>query len=135
MRIKRTLRATSEMNMASSSDIAFLLIIFFLVTSSFIFKDGLPMVLPDKSKRPKVVENKEITTIVLKENDIIKFNDRRIYMEDLQRELKLLVQKKPDAIVLLKIEKNVIYQKVIDVIDIMKSTKVKKLSFRMIEKG
>lgn len=135
MKIKRTLQATSEMNMASSSDIAFLLIIFFLVTSSFIFKDGLPLILPDKSKRPKVVENKDITTIVVKENDIIKFNDRTIYMEDLNRELRILMQKKPDAIILLKIEKNVIYQKVIDVIDILKSAKVRKLSFRMIDKG
>jgi len=69
VKVRRNSRGTSEINLSSSSDIAFLLIIFFMVTSAFIFKDGLKLVLSAKSKETKIIENLEDISIVSVTND------------------------------------------------------------------
>ncbi|MBN2042031.1 MAG: biopolymer transporter ExbD [Spirochaetes bacterium] len=135
MKIKRNIRTTSEMNLASSSDIAFLLIIFFMVTSAFIFKDGLHLVLPDKNKKPQVVEDKEITTVIIKNEDTLLFNKKAATKDELEQNLRDLIKKDPEAIVLLKIGKEVKYQRVIDIVDIIKIMDVQKLSLRIIKEG
>ena len=55
VRIKRGAKPTGEITIASMSDVAFLLIIFFLVTSIFLLKDGLHLSLPDTTKPATVV--------------------------------------------------------------------------------
>ena len=44
--LKKKKRGTPEISMASTSDIAFLLLIFFIVSTVFNLEMGLPMVLP-----------------------------------------------------------------------------------------
>lgn len=132
MKIRKNIKMTSEINMSSSSDIAFLLIIFFMVTSAFIFKDGLHMVLPDKSKKPQVVEDQELATISVKQDNTILLNDKKIEKTGLEPRLKKMLMEDEELIILLKIEKDVIYQNVIDVIDTIKLVGARKLSLRMI---
>lgn len=131
MKIKRSLKSTGEMNLSSTSDIAFLLIIFFIVTSSFIFKDGLPLVLPSKQKKAQEVRKEDITTVSVRESGLITMNERRVDQDGLETGLAELIQKDENSVVLLKIEKGVEYQKAIDVIDIAKFAGVRKLSLRM----
>lgn len=123
---------TSEPNLASSSDIAFLLIIFFMVTSAFIFKDGLQMVLPAKSKEPKVIEEKEEITIVTVLPDSLLLNDADTTLVDLEAHLKEQIDEDPDSIVLVRIGKSIRYQRIIEVVDVLKMAKVKKLSMKKI---
>ncbi len=124
---------TSEPNLASSSDIAFLLIIFFMVTSAFIFKDGLQMVLPAKSKEPKILEEDEEISIVTVKPDELLLNDETATLVDIEKTLKEKIDEDPEAIVLVRIDKGTRYQKVIEVVDVMKVVEVKKLSMKMIQ--
>ncbi len=134
MKIKRAIKGTDEINLASSSDIAFLLIIFFMITSAFIYKDGLHLTLPDKSKKPQVVADKEITTIVVKEDETTTLNDKPMTVKEIEEQVTKLVEEdtEDEMIVLVKFDADVRYQKAVEVIDAMKFTKVKKLSLRMI---
>ncbi len=131
MKIRRNIRMTSEPNMAASSDIAFLLIIFFMVTSGFIFKDGLQMVLPDKSKKPEVIKDQKITNVTIDSAGIISLNKKAITVELLKQELDSLIKSEPESIVLVKVDKEVPYQKVIEIVDLMKIVNVKRLSMKM----
>jgi len=56
-------RINVEIPTASQSDIAFLLIIFFLVTASFATKSGISLLFPKKDSLPKEVYKKEIGNI------------------------------------------------------------------------
>ena len=47
---KRKKSALGEMTMSSTSDVAFLLLIFFIVTTIFAAEQGLTLVLPGKQK-------------------------------------------------------------------------------------
>jgi biopolymer transport protein ExbD len=131
MKIRRGIKNTSEINMASTSDIAFLLIIFFMITSAFIFKDGIHLVLPNKSKKPQVVADKDITTITIRSGRSLFYDGRNTDAEEIGKNLNKLFIVNADSIVLLKIDKKVPYQEVVDVIDIVKLAGIKKLSLRM----
>ncbi|MCD6380218.1 biopolymer transporter ExbD [bacterium] len=60
--IKKTSKVTSEFSTSSMSDINFLLLIFFLVTTMFAIDQGLPMSLPGESSN----------TVKLKSDDVLK---------------------------------------------------------------
>ena len=60
--IKKTSKVTSEFSTSSMSDINFLLLIFFLVTTMFAVDQGLPMSLPGESSN----------TVKLKSDDVLK---------------------------------------------------------------
>ncbi|MFA5857883.1 MAG: biopolymer transporter ExbD [Elusimicrobiota bacterium] len=58
-------RRNNEIPMSSMSDIAFLLIIFFIVTMSFVYKSGLNILLPKKGAQPRVVSVNEVFQLEL----------------------------------------------------------------------
>ncbi len=85
---KHTNRATPEINASSMADIAFLLLIFFLVTTTIGADKGLNMLLPP----------------VKIENDIIDVKDRNLFKVIVNSENKLLVEDEPMDIKNLKWE-------------------------------
>ena len=122
---------TNEASMASTSDIAFLLIIFFMVTSGFIFKEGVQMLLPDKNAKSKVIaKSDEITTVHLSGTALL-MNNEDVTRNKLEEDLKKRIGQKPDEIVLLKVDSDVPYQKLIDIIDVIKISDVQKLSVKI----
>lgn len=134
-KIHRKSKGTSEVNLSSSSDIAFLLIIFFMVTSAFLFKDGLHLTLPKENSKPKVVKKDDIASITVRADEKLLLNDKSIKKADLQKELETRLEEKGDLIVLLRIEEKTKYQQVVSIVDIAKLVGAKKLSLKMIGSG
>ncbi len=131
MKIRKTSKTTSEVNLSSSSDIAFLLIIFFMVTSAFIFRDGIHMVLPSKAKKPQIVKDRDKIQTVQVNVDKITLNNKKVTIAGLEEKIKIALEKDADTVVLLKVHKDVRYQKMITVVDALKVVGAKKLSLRM----
>ena len=67
------------------TDIIFLLLIFFMLTSSFITPSGLPVNLP--SSKASRVEMQKVSVTVTKELDFY-VNDKRVTKTSLERELR-----------------------------------------------
>lgn len=90
-------------SMSSMTDIVFLLLIFFMLTSSFITPSGLPVSLPT-SKRSKIIMQKVSVTIT---HDL-KFyvNSRRVAEAAIERELARELDG-PGQLVTLHIDKSV----------------------------
>lgn len=85
---KHTNRATPEINASSMADIAFLLLIFFLVTTTIGADKGLQMLLPPKK------------TI----NNLSEVNDRNLFKVIINSKNELLIEDKPMDITILKAE-------------------------------
>ena len=56
-------KATQEINAASMSDIAFLLLIFFLVTTIFALEQGIPLALPGQESSKVKMNRKNLLII------------------------------------------------------------------------
>jgi biopolymer transport protein ExbD len=90
-------KVDSAFSMSSMTDIIFLLLIFFMLTSSFITPSGLPVNLPSSESSDIVMQ--EITVTVTKD---LKFsvNDRVVSREQVKSELTNLLKDKRGQVVL-----------------------------------
>ncbi|WP_009035713.1 ExbD/TolR family protein [Indibacter alkaliphilus] len=90
-------KVDSAFSMSSMTDIIFLLLIFFMLTSSFITPSGLPVNLPSSESSDIVMQ--EITVTVTKD---LKFsvNDRVVSREQVKSELTNLLKDKKGQVVL-----------------------------------
>lgn len=107
-------KADAMFSMASMTDIIFLLLIFFMLTSSFITPSGLPVNLP--SSKSSTVEMQKVSVTV---TDDIQFyvNDKKVSKSTLKAELARVV-KPGQGIVVLHIDKSVPTEHLVYVADI-----------------
>ena len=131
MRIKRGAKPTGEITIASMSDVAFLLIIFFLVTSIFLLKDGLHLSLPDTTKPATVVSPGDVVTLEVRKNGAVTLDGRRAEMGEIERLLAEKRDEKPGLVVLLELSGELPYGRAVEAIDAVKGAGVTKLSLRM----
>ena len=87
----------ASFSMSSMTDVIFLLLIFFMLTSSFITPSGLPVNLPSSLTSDIVMQ--EVTVTVTKD---LKYsvNEKVIAREEIKNELTLLLQDKKGQVVL-----------------------------------
>lgn len=131
VRIKRGAKPTGEITIASMSDVAFLLIIFFLVTSIFLLKDGLHLSLPDTTKPATVVSPGDVVTLAVRKDGAVTLDGRRAQMGEIERLLAEKRDEKPGLVVLLRLSGELPYGRAVEAIDAVKSAGVTKLSLRM----
>jgi biopolymer transport protein ExbD len=132
IKIRKMIKMTSEMSMASMSDIAFLLIIFFMVASVFIIKDGLHLVLPDKKRKPVLMASRDVIRITVFDKGRILYNDKQADARVLEEMLIEASRDNKKVFVLLEISRRVKYSNAITIIDIIKFSGIKRLSIKMI---
>lgn len=87
----------TSFSMSSMTDIIFLLLIFFMLTSSFITPSGLPVNLPSSETSDIVMQ--EVSVSVTKD---LRFsvNDKRVAREEIKTELEALLRDKKGHVVL-----------------------------------
>lgn len=90
-------KVDAAFSMSSMTDIIFLLLIFFMLTSSFITPSGLPVNLPSSEVSDIIMQ--EVTVTVTKD---LRFsvNDRVLTREELKGELTALLKDKKGQVVL-----------------------------------
>jgi biopolymer transport protein ExbD len=106
-------------NYTSLTDVVLQLLIFFLLSSSFVVAPGI------KVQVPKAVSGEtgsEVSiTISLTERGELFLNADRVTVQDLGHKLAGLLDKARDRIVIVRADKNVTLQSTVEVIDIAKS--------------
>ncbi len=116
------------------SDLAFLLIVFFIVIAVFNINKGLLLQLP-KSDSTKIVNVNEIIKIQLNEKGQILEDSALIGIQDLEEMVKANLAVYPNMTFLLHIHPDAIYQDVVDIINLVRQLKVENFSFSMKEDG
>ena len=125
MRFKRkVLLETGRLDIAPLVDVIFLLLIFFMLTSSFIFQPGIKINLP-KALTSEVI-HKENLIIVLTEDNSIYVNERLISEDELYSRLKVAAQEsKP---ILIKADRSASMGRVVEIWDMCRAEGVQKIS-------
>ncbi len=97
MDLKTNLKVDSSFNFSSMTDIIFLLLIFFMLTASFVTPSGLPVNLPS-SKSSNIVLQKVSVTITPNLNYYV--NDKKIPFSELEGVLSRELKEKEGVVVL-----------------------------------
>ncbi len=114
------------------SDLAFLLIIFFIVIAVFNVNKGFMLGLPKKNST-KVVNINDIVKVHLENNGELTVKGETIEISRLESDIEVLLQKSPNLTFMLKIEPEVPYQHVVRIIEIVRKLSVDNFSFSMVD--
>lgn len=114
MAIKSRNKKGVEFNMASMSDLVFLLLIFFMITSTLISPNAIKLLLPSSSS--KTMSRQNVTVYINDQFDYY-LDKRRVDAENLQQVLSAELTAHTDGTVVLRSDKSVPVQYVVSVID------------------
>ena len=129
--LKRQRRNVEDVGASGSlNDLSFLLIIFFIVIAGFNVNKGFLLNLPEKSK-PRIVMKQHLMKCTLTNDEMILLDGKSVNQNELETEIKSMKAKFPDMTFLLLIQDNVPYQKVIDVVYLVRNSSVENFSFKM----
>ena len=118
MNLRSKNRINADFSMSSMTDIIFLLLIFFMLTSNFVTPSGLPVSLPS-SKTSDIVMQKISVTIT--EDLTYYLNDKQIALEDIEPQLTDLLQGTEEGAVVLHVDKSVPVEHLVKVAGIAKN--------------
>ena len=123
--IKYNRKPEALLNMTPIIDCVFLLLIFFLLTTNFITQEGLNVRLPETNSTNPLTQE-EITVYITHEGRVFLKNEE---VNDIQlyRRLKSLIVGDQGKLITIKADRELILNKVIHVMDIVKSTGVSKI--------
>lgn len=127
---KYSKKQSSLIDMTPIIDVVFQLLIFFMLTSTFIKASAINVELP-KAKTSDMQPVRQAVITVYK-NGNITFNDTPVPIDSLGRLVKEEYLKNKELVVTIQSDKDVPYGLVIKVMDIVRLTGVKKLSLSTI---
>ncbi len=102
----------------SLTDIVLLLLIFFLLTSSFVVQPGIKVKLP-KAASGETDESDKVFLTVTKRNQVF-LNQKQIGRDQLGTELRRLLSDDKDKIVVIRADKDLSLESTIKIVDIAK---------------
>lgn len=131
MKIRRKKRALGGIPTASMSDVAFLLLIFFLTTTKFDIKQGLGLVLPppaeEGAQRVRVRED-NIARVLINREGRVAVNDEEMTYAALEQRIRIMVNQNPDLVVSLRTDRRSRYHHMIEVLDRLRAAGAEKIS-------
>ena len=135
MKFSRKRKELSGIPTSSMSDVAFLLLVFFLSTTKFDIKKGLGIVLPPASsqadKRVKLKDENITKVLINKEGEVLlKTNDAEelIAMNKLKARIKSIVKNNPDMVISLKTDRQSKYKYMVQALDQLHAAGAEKIS-------
>jgi len=124
---KKKSRSNSDIPMASLADIAFLLLIFFLVTTTIDVDRGIGLSLPAKGEETEV-RTKNITNLLINAQGEVLLDNEVIAINEIARRIEQKIQENPNLIVSVKTDRVTKYDVFIHVLDELKVAKATRIS-------
>lgn len=122
MNIRGRNKITPEFNMSSMTDIVFLLLIFFMLASTLVTTNAIDILLPKANGK---TENKKSVAVSIKEDLTYYIDQKQINPPELESALINLLQEEESPTIVLRAEKSVPVDNVVQVMDIANRNKFK----------
>lgn len=119
MSIKKTSKVNSGFSMASMTDIVFLLLIFFLVTSTLINPNALRLLLPKSNSQTPDKPNVSVSIKDLGQNKFDFYvKDRRVSFDEIEYQLQLELNNTTDPVISVFTDKTVPMEQFVKIMNI-----------------
>ena len=131
-------KVSDEIPSSSMADIAFLLLIFFLVTTTFPKDKGLQIVLPEQAEEIEVSQ-KNVLHIIVNTNGTVTIKrggsqqEQTVRPNDIEQIWRLDVAQNPLLIAAVKTHPDAPYRYMVDVLDALQAASSTRISLQMLE--
>jgi biopolymer transport protein ExbD len=138
--MKRRSKVDTEIPTSSMADIAFLLLIFFLVTTHFLEEKGLGLLLPEPSSdvtdQVRIPKKNMMYFIVYDKNRVVmkhQDDERQMAVADISGFVRSSLQANPNLILSLKPAPDSPYEAMIDVLDELRIADARRISLSQLK--
>lgn len=114
------------LDMTPLIDVVLMLVIFFMLTTTFVLAPGIKVDLPKGSSVQRAQETDQVV-VVTKEGDVY-YRDERVDLATLQAALHQSKQEQPDLRVVIKADKSALHGRVVDIMDMAKTMGIERLA-------
>lgn len=114
---------------SSIGDMAFLLLVFFIVTGSFMVRQGVFFSLPSKSASSVKIDEKDIIEITPK-NDCFILENKKLNRLEVSKYLAEKSKQVSTITVIIKMHEEVNYARLVDIVSITKESGITRVSLR-----
>ena len=119
--------AMAELNVTPLLDLAFVLLIIFIITTPLL-ESNIAVQLPVGSKNDSApVDPKTIRTVDIDRNGQVYLESKPIELPVLEQELTTFKQTTPEAAVIVRADKTLHVQQLVDVMDVLQHAKIDKM--------
>ena len=131
-------KVSSEVPTSSMADIAFLLLIFFLVTTTFPKDKGLAIVLPEQGEETEVSQRNILHLLIQSSGIVIvrrgeSQQEQQIRPQELEGLWRQEVTSNPNLIAAVKTHPDAPYKFMVDVLDALHSANAERISLQVLE--
>ncbi len=120
------LQTISELNVTPLLDLAFVLLIIFMITTP-LMDNSVDLVVPSSEAASKAVDPSAVQTVSINRDQVIKLNGAIIALPQLETELSALKSQRSEIAVVIRSHKELPVQKLIDVMDAIQRAKISKV--------
>ena len=125
-------KSSEEFDSSAVADLAFLLLIFFIVTSSFILRQGIFFSLPSESAGAVKVE-KDLMVDIYPTEKAFKVDGAELIRRDLGMKLRKMVDGNSKTIAVIHMTTGLKYDRLVDSLSLIKESGVKSVSLKNYE--
>ena len=119
-----------EISQASTADIAFLLLIFFISTTVFETEFGIPLLLPGLGGQSVKVKRKNVLTLRAAADGSVYVDDAPVGLRTIKGMLETELESNENLIISIETDSEAAYERMIDILDAVKAAKAKRISIK-----
>jgi biopolymer transport protein ExbD len=128
-------RPSTEFSASAMSDIAFLLLIFFLVTTIFALEQGIPMMLPGQKSDNIKVKRKNIMTVKAFANGSITIDNEPAKLGGIRPIIERRLAQNEKTIIVVETHPDAEYGLMVDILDELRLAQARTISLKKMSGG
>jgi biopolymer transport protein ExbD len=123
---RNSLTTLSEINITPLLDLAFVLLIIFMITTPLL-ENSMNLVIPSSGATAPPITSSQVQTISIDHTETIRFNNQIVDPETLSARLLEMKQRNPDVAVVIRPDRELAVQKLISLMDAMQRAQITKV--------
>lgn len=123
---RQSLSSLSEINITPLLDLAFVLLIIFMITTPLL-ESSMSLIIPSSGAKTPPVTSSQVQTISIDRNEAIRFNNQTVDLDALTAQLADLKRANPDVAVVIRPDRDLPVQKLISVMDALQRAQIMKV--------
>ncbi len=123
---RQSLSTLSEINVTPLLDLAFVLLIIFMITTPLL-ENSMSLVIPSSGATNSPINTSQVQTLSIDRSETIRFNNQVVDLETLATQLIQLKQANPDVAIVIRPDRELPVQKLITLMDTLRRAQITKV--------
>jgi biopolymer transport protein ExbD len=123
---RQSLSSLSEINITPLLDLAFVLLIIFMIATPLL-ESSMSLIIPSSGAKNPPVTMSQVQTISIDRNEAIRFNNQVVDLESLTSQLSEIKRANPEVAIVIRPDRDLPVQKLITLMDALQRAQIMKV--------